>query len=182
MAAAQKTINAQAVETPPQVPMFSAAELAAQVPAAEAGRCQVDGCHPTAIYDVISGPAGGRDVEPLPFTVSSAGAFHAGGEGSRWRDGCFLLERGRVCPRCGQVFAKEPFYEKAIVNQPETYGNVAQVFSSYESRHSPGEKPFERGINTIQLLNDGKRWWVVSILWDSERSDNPLPARLAAKH
>ncbi|MGA9075414.1 MAG: hypothetical protein WB368_14965, partial [Candidatus Sulfotelmatobacter sp.] len=82
----------------------------------------------------------------------------------------------------GQAFAKEPFYEKAIVNQPDTYGNVAQVFSSYESRHSPGEKPFERGINTIQLLNDGKRWWVVSILWDSERSDNPLPARLAAKH
>jgi hypothetical protein len=40
---------------------------------------------------------------------------------------------------------------------------MTQVFSSYESRHAPGEKPFERGINSVQLLNDGKRWWVVSI-------------------
>jgi len=31
------------------------------------------------------------------------------------------------------------------------------------------------------LLNDGKRWWVLSILWDSERAGNPLPARFAKK-
>ena len=81
-----------------------------------------------------------------------------------------------------EYFAKEGFYENAIVNQPESYGNVTQVLSSYESRHSPGEKPFQRGINSIQLLNNGKRWWVVSILWDAERPDNPLPAKFAAKH
>jgi hypothetical protein len=27
----------------------------------------------------------------------------------------------------------------------------------------------------MQLLNDGKRWWVLSILWDTERSGNPVP-------
>jgi hypothetical protein len=77
----------------------------------------------------------------------------------------------------GQVFAKDPFYEKAIVNRPESFGDVTQVFSSYESRRNPTGKPFERGINSIQLLNDGKRWWVLSILWDTERKGNPLPAR-----
>jgi hypothetical protein len=51
------------------------------------------------------------------------------------------------------------------------------VFSSYESRHSPADKPFERGINSIQLLNDGTRWWVISILWDTERAGNRLPAK-----
>jgi hypothetical protein len=81
----------------------------------------------------------------------------------------------------GVVFAKEGFYENAIVNKTDAYGKVAQVFSSYESRKSVGEKPFQRGINTIQLLNDGKRWWVVSILWDSERADNPLPRKFAKK-
>jgi hypothetical protein len=80
-----------------------------------------------------------------------------------------------------EVFAKDAFYEKAIVNQPQSFGNIAQVFSSYESRRSAAEKPFQRGINSIQLLNDGKRWWVISILWDSERTDNPLPAKFSKR-
>jgi len=81
----------------------------------------------------------------------------------------------------GEVFSKEPFYEKAIVNRSESFGNVTQLFSSYASRHSPTDKPFERGINSIQLLNDGTRWWVLSILWDTERADNPLPEKFAKK-
>ena len=78
------------------------------------------------------------------------------------------------------VFKSAPFYENAIVNRAQTYGNITQVFSSYESRRAPGEKPFDRGINSVQLLNDGKRWWVVSIFWDDERPDNPLPTEFAA--
>jgi len=82
----------------------------------------------------------------------------------------------------GIFFAKEPFYENSIVNKPESYGNMTQVLSSYESRHAPGEKPFQRGINSFQVLNDGKRWWIISIFWDSERPGNPLPAKFAKKN
>jgi hypothetical protein len=32
-----------------------------------------------------------------------------------------------------------------------------------------------RGINSIQLFNDGARWWVVGLLWDTERPDKPIP-------
>ena len=38
------------------------------------------------------------------------------------------------------------------------------------------EKPFARGINSIQMFNDGSRWWLVTIFWDSERDDNRIPA------
>jgi hypothetical protein len=180
MAAAQKTSTSQAVETSPQAPMFSAADLAAKVPVPKPDDVKSMDAILRAIYDVISGPAGDRDWSRFRSLFLPQARFtQAAPDGATvvfsWSVDEFVRD-------AGQVFAKEPFYEKAIVNQPDTYGNVAQVFSSYESRHSPGEKPFERGINTIQLLNDGKRWWVVSILWDSERSDNPLPARLAAKH
>jgi hypothetical protein len=81
----------------------------------------------------------------------------------------------------GELFKKDPFYENAIVNRAQSFGDVAQVFSSYESRRSRGAKPFERGINSIQLINDGKRWWVLSILWDEERPDNPLPPEFAGE-
>ena len=52
------------------------------------------------------------------------------------------------------------------------------MFSTYESRHAKGEKPFARGINSIQVFNDGQRWWVLNILWESESEQNPLPERM----
>jgi hypothetical protein len=32
-----------------------------------------------------------------------------------------------------------------------------------------------RGINSIQLFNDGKRWWIVSIYWQQENARAPIP-------
>ena len=55
---------------------------------------------------------------------------------------------------------------------------IAQVFSTYEKGLNTTDRTkFVRGINSFQLLNDGKRWWVVSIYWDGERPDNPIPAK-----
>lgn len=60
----------------------------------------------------------------------------------------------------------------------ERYGNIVQVFSAYDSRRTAAaEKAFARGINSIQLWNDGKRWWLVSIFWESESPANPIPEK-----
>jgi hypothetical protein len=70
------------------------------------------------------------------------------------------------------------FYEADVARRVERFGSLAQVFSTYESRHTAGDRePFQRGINSIQLWNDGARWWVVTIFWETERGDNPIPAR-----
>jgi hypothetical protein len=157
--------------------MSTAAELAAKVPAAKPEDVKSLDAILVAIYDVISGPAGARDWNRFRSLFLPQARFtqvSTGPDGSKaviaWNVDEFVRD-------AGEVFAKEPFYEKAIVNRPESFGNVTQVLSSYESRHSPADKPFERGINSIQLLNDGKRWWVLSILWDKERPGNPLPAK-----
>jgi hypothetical protein len=68
------------------------------------------------------------------------------------------------------------FEERQIAMRVERFGCVAHAWSTYESRHAPDEEPFARGINSIQLYNDGTRWWVVTVFWDSERVDNPIPA------
>ena len=81
----------------------------------------------------------------------------------------------------GGYFKSHAFYESAIVNKVDRFGNIAQVFSSYESRNAPNEKPFARGINSIQLFFDQNRWYVLSILWDEESPTNPLPANLATR-
>src|SRR6202040_3986656 len=96
------------------------------------------------------------------------------------KDGSIFLENveGYV-QGAGGYFKTHGFYEKSIVNRVQKFGNIAQVFSSYESRNAPDEKPFARGVNSIQLFNDGSRWWVLSILGDEETPANPLPPELA---
>lgn len=80
--------------------------------------------------------------------------------------------------RAGEYLVKNGFFEKEIHRKVDTFGPVVQVFSTYESyRSASDEKPFSRGINSIQLLNDGKRWWVVNIYWVSESETNPIPAK-----
>ncbi len=69
------------------------------------------------------------------------------------------------------------FFESEVARRTDCFGNVCQIFSTYESRHAASdEKPFVRGINSIQLVRDGHRWWIASVVWDTERPDNPIPA------
>jgi len=131
-----------------------------------------------AVYDVISGPAGDRDWNRFRSLFVPQARFTALNKNPDGSVAVTLISVDEFVQLAGELFKKEGFYEHAIVNRAQTYGNIAQVFSSYESRRARGEKPFERGINSIQLLNDGKRWWVLSILWDVERPDNPLPAAM----
>ena len=74
------------------------------------------------------------------------------------------------------------FFENEVARTLDCFGNVCQAFSTYESRRAPSDpKPFMAGINSIQLLNDGQRWWIASVAWDSERPNNPIPAGYRAK-
>jgi len=134
-----------------------------------------------ALYGVISGPAGERDWDRfrslfLPQARLTAATKSADGSSRVRPMGVEDYAKG-----AGSYFLEHAFFESPIVNRVETFGNITQVFSSYESRRAAGEAPFARGINSIQLLNDGTRWWIVSILWDEERADNPLPKELASK-
>lgn len=131
-----------------------------------------------ALYGVISGDAGQeRDwnrfrslfwpgAVMVPTGVDKEGHFRAR-----------LYTPDDYVARNGPYFAQHAFFEREIARRTEQYGAIAQVFSTYESRDAKdAAKPFERGINSIQLLNDGKRWWITSISWAGETATNPLPA------
>ena len=59
----------------------------------------------------------------------------------------------------------------------ERFGQIVPRFSTYDSRHAASHTAaFARGINSIQLVNDGPRWWLMNIMWDAERPGLTLPA------
>jgi hypothetical protein len=129
-----------------------------------------------AVYEVISGPAGARDwarfraifaegARLIPIRVNQQGST-AG-----------VMTPDEYAQRAGTNFEKSAFYESPVANRVEMFGNIAHVFSTYESRRAPGEKPFARGINSFQLVHLGGQWKVMTILWDSERDGNPIPEK-----
>jgi len=168
------TPQPQAAPKPPQEP-------SAQVPAPKPDDVKSIDSILAALYNVISGPAGERDWNRFRSLFLPGATLTSAGKD---RDGNFHVRPRTVegyVTGAGGYFAQHGFFESPIVSRVQTFGNVAQVFCSYESRGAAGEAPFARGINSIQLAYDGKRWWVVSILWDEERPDNPLPKEFASK-
>jgi hypothetical protein len=71
------------------------------------------------------------------------------------------------------------FEERELVRRTEVFGDVAQVFSSYE--RSVEGSPLVRGVNSMSLVKDGLRWWIAAVAWTDETPDNPLPARLVPR-
>ena len=71
---------------------------------------------------------------------------------------------------------KEGHFEREIAERIEEYGDIAHVWSSYELRRTAEDPKIGRGINSIQLMNDGKRWWITGAEWQHETADIPLPA------
>ena len=72
-------------------------------------------------------------------------------------------------------FVREGFAEKEIKRVVRKFGNIAHVFSTYEYSTSGKTKMSGRGINSMEMFFDGKRWWISSVTWEEERQNNPIP-------
>ena len=131
-----------------------------------------------ALYDVISGPAGApRDWDRMRSLFAPDGRMAAVGARP---DGSYAMRSMTVdgyIERNTKNFATAGFFETELARTTETFGQIVHVFSTYEARHAPADKPFMRGINSIQLYHDGSRWWISSVLWRGEDAKLALPAR-----
>ena len=128
-----------------------------------------------AMYENISGPAGPRNWYR---------------ERSLFLEGARLIPIGKRVHKEGELqimsidewiedakdfLAETDFYELEIMRQSSRFGNIVQAFSTYEARDSKDGEPIARGINSIQLLKKDGRWWIVTIMWDNESKENPIP-------
>jgi hypothetical protein len=152
------------------------AALAILLPMAHAGDFDSIESVTHAVYGVISGPAGTRDWARFRSLFAEGGRLIA----IRTVAGVStpaVMTPDEYAQRAGANFEKNAFYESEVARRVETFGNIAHVFSTYESRRAPNEKPFARGINSFQFVRDANGWKVITILWDSEREGNPMPEK-----
>ena len=131
-----------------------------------------------ALYDVISGPAGHKrdwdrmrslfrpEARLVPMLKAREGARAA------------LLTVEQYIQRSGPFLERDGFFEQEIARKTDVFGDFAHVWSTYEARKSKDNaQPFMRGINSIQIVRQDGRWWVLQILWEQEHDAGPIPAQ-----
>ncbi len=177
---------AQVADVKPAVPAATAPAVAAAVaPARPAARpadvASIDAIM-AALYDVVSGPAGTRDWDRLRSLfiadgkMGVIGAKPGGGFGHR------SMSVEDYIARSSKTFSEMGFFETEVARTSDAFGQLTHVFSTYEARKAPADKPFIRGINSLQLYNDGTRWWVISLLWRAEDDKLSLPEKYLKSH
>lgn len=172
-----------AAQPQPQPPAPLPAHPVQTAPAQPAVAREADGASVdstvAALYEVISGPAGApRNWNRMralfaPDARLSVILPQPGGG--------FALRAMTVedyISRNMSAFITNGFYEREIARSTETFGQLVHVFSTYELLRAPHDaKPFMRGINSIQLYHDGKRWWIANLVWRAEDANLALPER-----
>jgi hypothetical protein len=131
-----------------------------------------------ALYASISGPKGAaRDWARMRSLFAPDGRLLptvARQEGGR---GVAILNVNDYIATSGQRLVDAGFREREVARKVEEFGSIVHVFSTYESFRGDETAPFMRGINSIQLLNDGTRYWVLSVFWDAERPGLQIPEK-----
>jgi hypothetical protein len=165
----------QPVEAPPPHP------VATPVPPAKAADVDsIDGIV-AALYDVISGPPGqARDWNRMRSLFIPGGRLMPVGGKTKDAIGIRLLTVNDYVATSGPLLLDKGFREKELARTTEQFGSIAHVFSTYEA-HIEKDDHTMRGINSIQLMHDGKRWWIVSLMWQAEGNDLPLPSKYLPK-
>lgn len=129
-----------------------------------------------AYYEVVSGPAGQPREWARDRTLYLPGArFIPTGAREDGTPYALVLDHQGFVDLVDAEMVREGFFEHEIHRVTRTFGNVTHVFSTYESRRTPDGPLIGRGINSIELFHDGKRWWIAAAMWDNERPGNPIP-------
>ena len=137
----------------------------------------------TALYDVISGDKGvERDWNRFRSLFYPGARMIPTGKAKSGKINARVASPESYIEGNRSFLESEGFHEQEITRTVDSFGHIAHVFSAYEALHAlTDETPFVRGINSIQLFNDGKRWWVLSVAWSPETPQHPLPKQYSEK-
>jgi hypothetical protein len=73
------------------------------------------------------------------------------------------------------IGAYTSFFELEVARSIVRFGDIAQVWSVYETRRNKdAREALGRGVNSIQLIREQDTWRVLGLLWDETHADPRL--------
>ncbi len=160
---AQKSAKSQ---KPPQMKVETIAPSPADV-------ATLDGII-AAFYDVISGPAGQPRQWARDRTLYLPGIRFIAVDVRDGKPQAVVMDHQTYVDSADAYMVKEGFFEREVKRVTQQYDNIAQVFSTYETRNKADGPVIARGINSIELYFDGSRWWITSATWEDEQPDKTI--------
>lgn len=120
-----------------------------------------------AMYEAVSGPERGIDMA-LQRQVFSPDArlirMGLGEDGKPWRKTMTINE---YVEDAGEYLQSTDFYEYETGQQVVLCPPFAHVLSEYEAKGDPdSDDLILSGVNSIQCLHDGQRWWIYQLTWN----------------
>ncbi len=147
--------------TTPALVQLLGGDPAGPIAGDEYGRMYVVTVDEDAVRTLVTGYPGGYLADPPPARAAAPAPLPT-------ED--YIRSSGPVIERIG-------FQETEVARRVERFGDVAHAFSTYEGYQEGREEPVMSGLNSIQLIHDGARWWVSSLAWAPARPDLPIPPR-----
>ncbi len=127
-------------------------------------------------YTAISGPPGGQDWEAWRTLFHPAGRLVRTRADEAGRPIAFPFPVEEFEANGRNILADISIYEVEKRREVIRFGNIAQVFSSYDIFSDAKHDRFVKsGLNMIQLYHDGQRWWIMHALWDEGRAGVTIP-------
>jgi len=133
----------------------------------------------TELYSIISGPAGHQpDWKRLTELFIPSAHMIRTSVDEHGVPRATVIRAADYPENFEKIMAGRAFFEVEVQNIIEVFGNIAHAFSTYEAWRDAGRTGFiKRGINSIQLYNDGATWRIVNMIWDDERPGLRMAAR-----
>ncbi|HKX55031.1 MAG TPA: hypothetical protein VJN01_02975, partial [Xanthomonadales bacterium] len=128
-----------------------------------------------AVYDAISAPRGERDWNRIRSFYLEGARLIPTGLRANGEHGLRIMNIEQWIEGARDLFLREDFFEVEIARKVDRFGQIAQIFSTYECRREANGPAYMTGINSFQLLHKDGRWWVVNCFWDNASEGNPIP-------
>lgn len=132
-----------------------------------------------AFYEVMSGPKGTPRQWARDRSLYTPGIYFVNMGEKDGKVEKHITNHNQFVNEANDYLVNSGFIEREIHRVERRFGHTAHIFSTYEM--IAGGKNIGRGVNSLQLVWDGTRWWITGASWDEERPNNPLPKEFRPK-
>jgi len=128
-----------------------------------------------ALYETLTGTAGKRNFQRLRSLYFEGARLVPIGNRIHGEGNTHPMSVDEWIDDITAYFEENDFYIEQIHWHEDRFGDMVQVFSTYQAGASKDDRDMVRGIRAYQLLYREDRWWIVNVMWDNETANNEIP-------